>query len=320
MPVHTDVSYGTTCVPIKGSITATVDSSASGVVEDGILRGMLRVVRQGMIDDIYVSGNIKKVSFIGSRSDEYNSFAPDSFREAEVEPVASVSGIGIAFICIGSVLLLALIALFAIKRRRREAEERDMIFHDATIGAREFDEGGDEDEYHQRGPIVKKRKGLEGADVPGSLANRDELALKPNPSVTMKTGDLDDDTVGSYSPPPKSSRNLTMPMMPILPDSVARKDRVEYMADTQSFDLLSVENGDDVSMAESFLNLSHGAGISLEGAQPAVILDRLNVIAESYNDDEVVIGVQDSDDSVGDDDSMQDIDDIDDVHELKRIM
>jgi hypothetical protein len=266
VPVESSVSSGANCVPIKGSITATVDSSASATTKDGILRGILRVVRQGMADDVYVSGDIKQVSFIGSRTDTSNSERSSSTAGSQSDAqAASVSNIGIAFICIGVVLLLTLIALLVTKRQRKKAEERNMIFHDATVEAQALalDKGGDT--YHHRGAVVETAA-LEGADIPGSLANKDELALKPDPFVVIKTGDLrvDDDPVIPYSPPRKSS-SLTTTISPT---------RVDHLADTQSFGS-STENEDESfgrsvdTDADSMLNLSaDNEGVSREGAQP----------------------------------------------------
>lgn len=261
-------------MPIKGSITATVDSSASDTTKDGILRGILRVVRQGMTDDVYVSDDIKQVSFIGSRTDTSNS--ANSGSSENNSQAAPVSGIGIAFICIGVILLLTLITLLVSKRQRKKAEERNMIFHDATVEAQALalDKGGNE--YHYRGTVVAT-SALEGADIPGSLANKDELALKPDPLVVIKTGDLrvDDDAVIHYSPPRKQS-SLTTTISPT---------RVDHLADTQSFGS-SPENDDESfgrSMdtdADSVLNLSaHDEGTPQEGSQPETSSGKVNEIA-----------------------------------------
>lgn len=264
MPVESSASAGSTCVPIKGFITATVNSSATATVQDSILRGLLKVVRQGMQDDVYVSGNIQKVSFIGSRTDTSNGFATDNVKAADANTSKpGLSGIGIAFLCVGTILFVALIALFIRKRYRRKAEERDMIFHDATLGAqkRALDQGeqGDE-EYHSRLPALEQ--GIEGADIPGSLANKDALALKPDPLAPIKTGDIpiDDDSVVLYSPPRKGE-SLRLGENP---------NQVEYLADTQSFD--SSDTGVDDDTADEEKVNSCG---SVESAEPEAVFDKL---------------------------------------------
>jgi hypothetical protein len=116
-----------------------------------------------MTDDVYVSGDIKQVSFIGSRTDTSNSVKSGAESDSQAAPVSSI---GIAFTCIGVVLLLTLITLLVSKRQRKKAEERNMIFHDATVEAQALalDKGGDE--YHYRGTVVET-SALEGADIPG---------------------------------------------------------------------------------------------------------------------------------------------------------
>ena len=240
------------------------------------------MVRQGMQDDVYVSGNIQKVSFIGARTDTSNGFATDGVRTADSSAEkAGLSGIGIAFLCVGSVLLVALSAMFVRKRQLKRAEERDMIFHDATAEAwkRTLEEG---------------QQGDEGADIPGSLANKDELALRPDPLAPIKTGDLsiDDDSVVPYTPPPHNGDG----------DVAAREifnlsenpDRVEYLADTQSFDSSDAgvddsvdqskdadsqvdENVDENDSQHVGENDSENvdAGGSVESLEPAAVLDKL---------------------------------------------
>lgn len=273
--MEASASSGSTCVPIKGYITATVNSSADATVQDGILRGLLKVVRQGMQDDVYVSGNIKKVSFIGTRTDASNGFATDGVRTADANTEkAGLSGIGIAFLCVGSVLLVALIAMFVRKRQRRIAEERDMVFHDATAQAwkRTLEEG---------------QLGDEGADIPGSLANKDELALRPDPLAPIKTGDLsiDDDSVVPYTPPPLNGNDDAAAVESF--NLRENPDRVEYLADTQSFDSADDDGVDDSvdqsnhteaqvdENVDEKVDENVDAGDSEESADPSDLLDKL---------------------------------------------
>ena len=271
MPVESSASTGSTCIPIKGYITATVDSSASATVQDNVMRGLLKVVRQGMQDDIYVSGNVRKVSFIGARTDSSNGFATDGVRAADTNSQKQgLSGIGIAFLCIGSVLFIALIALFIRRRQRRKSEERDMVFHDATMEAArkralELGEQGDE-EYHSRGPGLT---GIEGADIPGSLANKDELALKPDPSGTIKTGDLpiDTDPVVPYTPPRRGDGDAATSEGLLLDQN---PNQVEYLADTQSFDSADTGVDDALDQVEK-----GDSGVSVESAEADAVFEKL---------------------------------------------
>lgn len=292
VPVQSGVLEGTACTPIKGRITATIDGDASGPTTAGIVSGLLRTVRQGMIDDVYVTGNIKKVSFIGERAESNNAFGgPDSVRDVNVtsENDPGLSSIGIAFVAVGAALLVALIALLVARRQRRRSEERNMIFHDATVQAKEL-EAEEEDRLAAAvavGGLVAAQgndpNAVEGADVVGSLANRDELALQPNPAASssgMTTGDLDDSvgvSHGGGAPPVRQSPS----------------DFSDYISDTQSLDD-SVGSGNDVSMyssdyssAQSSFDTDTTGGTSTPNntGMRAGMMDHLNVIREVDSSD-----------------------------------
>eukprot|EP00545_Synedropsis_sp_CCMP1620_P005201 CAMPEP_0119008856 /NCGR_PEP_ID=MMETSP1176-20130426/3987_1 /TAXON_ID=265551 /ORGANISM="Synedropsis recta cf, Strain CCMP1620" /LENGTH=457 /DNA_ID=CAMNT_0006961265 /DNA_START=131 /DNA_END=1504 /DNA_ORIENTATION=- len=277
VPVQSTVTAGTTCVPVKGSITATVDSSASGPVQDGILRGMMRVARVGMTEDVYVSGNIRKVSFIGSRADTGGGgFEADSARAAEPQPDdggGQLSGVGIAFIVIGSVLFVSLIAMFTVRRKRRKDMERSMEFHDATVEAKELESS--QIAIASQDNSIRQAGAMEGADIPGSLAHADELALQPNTAaVAAKTGTLNDATAAAVYVP------ATVPE-----EAVSIGSSVDFLSDTgtQSFDVSSVDTGTENESIGTDMSFDTDT-TSYEGPS-ALLVARLNGIAQSDDDD-----------------------------------
>jgi hypothetical protein len=289
VPVQSSVSAGTTCIPVKGSITASVDSAASGSVEDGILRGMMRAARVGMKDDIYVSGNIRKVSFIGSRAGQDLGTGPDSALTDDTNDDGSgLDSVGIAFIVIGSVLLFALIALFTVRKRRRAQEEQGMEFHDATIEAKELEASAVLS--HQN---FARQVSTEGADIPGSLAHADELALLPSTSGSpTKTGDLEDI--------PDEDAPMDVPE-----EAISLANSVDYLSDTgTSLEMSSVDTGTENQSLNTDMSFEDTAGSTVETATPDALIDRLTVITQTD----------------GDDDAMVTADDEDSVHELHRIV
>jgi hypothetical protein len=228
------------------------------------------------------------VSFIGSRAGQDLGFAPDSARATDTggDDGSGLSGVGIAFIVIGSVLLFALIALFTVRKRRREQEVQGMEFHDATIEAKELEASAILSQQN-----FARQASTEGADIPGSLANADELALLPSTSGSpTKTGDLDD------IPEVEDVAATEVPE-----EALSLGSSVDYLSDTgTSFDMSSVDTGTENQSLNTDMSFDT-AGSTVETAAAA---DRLNVIAESDDGDDIVVNV----------------DDEDSVHDLQRIV
>ena len=65
---------GAVCKPMKGRFSASVnaDVSQDSMAEASIKSGLLRLLRLGMNEDLYVLNDVRKVSFIGDRT----SFVP----------------------------------------------------------------------------------------------------------------------------------------------------------------------------------------------------------------------------------------------------
>lgn len=206
----------TVCQPMTGTMTAQVNVNLglNPSLEESLRTGVLELVRQGMIDDTYVSGNLKKASFVGTRVAQ-PVVNPNANSVAEGDS-ATLSSVGIAFICVGGVMFFLLFfALFAFRRRHnRLKEERGVVFVDATIPPDEV-LGSDvavndgSPEWHQRSNAGAED--VDGADVPGSLAAMDTLALRPSPTAEEKKRfQADGDT-------PDSKRSFDSTAQPVTP-------------------------------------------------------------------------------------------------------
>jgi hypothetical protein len=167
-----------------GAVTATVnaDLNKEHSLEFSLQNKLLRIIRQSMMNDIYTSGPVKKVSFIGTRADD-GGFAgnprPASATRATSPDGGGLTNIGIAFLCLGGVVAVSLVTLLLVKRRQRREKnlERDSQYFDATL---EPEEVVNDDAYHKRSPAGKNQ--VNGAEIEGSLAAEDELALREHPS------------------------------------------------------------------------------------------------------------------------------------------
>lgn len=155
---------------MKGSFSASVnaDVSQDTMAEASIKSGLLRLLRLGMNEDLYVVNNVRKVSFIGDRT---------SYNPPPVTPQSAPAsgGIGTAAlaIIIVAALIVFLIAGFLIgrnRKRKREEHAKGMVL-DESFNLDE--EAGKSYNDGFRG----------GAEVEGSLAATDELALQPQPLV-----------------------------------------------------------------------------------------------------------------------------------------
>jgi hypothetical protein len=211
-------------------MTATIDANATATEQNSIERILMRVVRDGMQDDVYVAGNVTKVSFVGFRSSDIP--APSTSIQTEQQSKSSdpLSSLSIALIFVALLVLFLVLALFVTRRRRkRESQPK----HDATNSQ---DALNSDHFIHTRAAPSILDADIEGADIPGSLANKDELALEvqaPTNGTPPKTGyvSVDDPLTG------KSSLHHPLPSASLM----SSFDAVEYLADTMSFDEASTE-------------------------------------------------------------------------------
>jgi hypothetical protein len=216
------------CIPVKGTMTATIDANVTATVQSKIERSMMRVIRDGMQDDVYVSGNVTKVSFVGFRSPDATSPNSSIQSEQQSKSANSLSGLIIALICVAMLVILLILALFVTQRRRKRETQTEMSFHDATVVQGDYLHS--DRLVHSR--VVPSILGpdIEVADIPGSLANKDELALEghsPN-QKPVKTGDLsvDDRRQGNESPDQHLMLCTNLPSF----------DAADYLTDTLSYD------------------------------------------------------------------------------------
>jgi hypothetical protein len=227
-----------------GSVTALInaDLNREPVLEDSLRNGMLHLVREGMINDVYISGNISKVSFIGTRADDAGlSTTADrniAFNTDSGDPVGLTS-VGLAFVVMGGFLVLALLALFMKRRRQRKEDFDNVVFVDATVAPRDLD--GDDYERSSKPAFLGYSKG----SARSPLAYDDSLALQPGDfdSKDVEAG-VSFDSTSTESMTPNSTPSTT---------PIKSKTATEHIIDTSS----------------------------LDGANEDAILDRLHGIAEA---------------------------------------
>jgi hypothetical protein len=189
VPVMESDKVGAVCRPMKGRFSASVnaDVSQDSMAEASIKSGLLRLLRLGMNEDLYVLNDVRKVSFIGDRT----SFVPPPTVQAASQSTGrSIGSAALAFIIL-AVLFVFLVAGFLVGRnmKKRKQEQHDM----GVV----LDESYALDEEEAASPFYNKGFGGEvdgpyGADVQGSLASTDELALQPQPlvvAVLAKSGE-----------------------------------------------------------------------------------------------------------------------------------
>ena len=138
------------------------------MAEASIKSGLLRLLRLGMNEDLYVVNDVRKVSFIGDRT----SYNPPPVTPSSAPASGGIGTAALAIIIVAA-LIVFLIAGFLIgrnRKRKREEHAKGMVL-DESFNLDE--EAGKSYNDGFRG----------GAEVEGSLAATDELALQPQPLV-----------------------------------------------------------------------------------------------------------------------------------------
>jgi hypothetical protein len=153
---------------MKGSLSASVnaDVSKDSMAEASIKSGLLRLLRLGMNEDLYVVNDVRKVSFIGDRT-SYNPPPPVTSASAPASN-RSLGNAPLAIIIVAA-LVVFLIAGFLIgrNRKRKRDEHSRGVMLDESYALDEEDGKSPNDGF----------RGVTG--VEGSLAATDELALQP---------------------------------------------------------------------------------------------------------------------------------------------
>lgn len=256
---------------------------------------MLKIVRQGMVENIYVNSDIRKVSFIGTRLDTVVSTGAPTMSS---DKPTGISAVAIGLICAGSVIAVLLAAL-VVRRRRKKAEDenmmKDMIFVDATVEAKEI--------AAQESVNFDRESDDFDRESPGSLAEKDELEFKQDPIIEARAVTKED----SYDP---LSSQITTEDIPISPFGQDFSPDDQDYRDSDPTDLDEYERYDVDSVDSSLASLaatdSTASSVPYEslanesndpehppGGEPEEAIDRLNAISET----EPTISEDDDDES-----------------------
>mmetsp|Transcript_11265 Transcript_11265/g.16559 ORF Transcript_11265/g.16559 Transcript_11265/m.16559 type:complete len:482 (+) Transcript_11265:178-1623(+) len=295
VPVQAAVTKGAECVPVRGGMTLVVDPEISEEEEENIKRGMLKILREGMLENVYVNSDIRKVSFIGTRLVGVSE--PPTIPDEASNPTG-ISALAIGLICAGSVIAVLLAALLVRRRRKRAEDEnmmRDMIFVDATVEAKE----------------IAAQESIEfDRESRGSLADKDELEIQQDPIIEARPVTRPDESKEDLNDPSKtvegnrsiqntaedvpisSSEPTFFPMnQDFLPDdkgfpvgNSAELDEYEsYDVDSVDSSLASLAATNSTSSSVPYASLgneSNDAERPHDG-EPEEAIDRLNAISET---------------------------------------
>ena len=266
------------------------DPPLSEVELKSIRIGALRVIRSGMFNNVYVSGNVKKVVFVGRRADDGTPDVVDNAQQLQQggndqQPSkGGLSGLSISLFAFLAILVLAVIALLVIRRRKKKIAEA----------------GGIADGRPVKGDAIKEQRTVDGSDgehsptasadgnravypLPGSLAEQDELAL-------AASGDYDE--VSSLS-----SASVT-PMVRVQPHG--RRGQPMTIMEASSSEGINDEGIVFKCCGENDLPVPIPA--PQKSSEDLTILDKfdgdvircLNTIAEDSDDEHVILDDSDS--------------------------
>jgi hypothetical protein len=274
------VGLSSICQPMNGFVTVYLNGGDGTIFADNeeasIRSDLLRVVRSGMSNDVYATGNVKKVVFLGKRI----------FDEAPVSPIETSPQIKVfddddGITSVGKGLISAFAILFAffmllvLIRRRRKIDEVAAIDEPLASDWVKIEPAVIVFPALPRPPV---RRTIYGANIPGSLAEKDELALMPSTKAAFDDG-------SSLSS--GASSQIMAPMDPIP-------------------HLLTLTNTDDIEPGSAFVPNTCHAEIPMMTVPEAPrandhgenMLDKfdgdiikcLNIIAEDSGDDTVIQG------------------------------
>lgn len=275
VPVESSSTSDSTCQPMVGAFTALViaDLKNDPTLEDTLRSGMLRMIKQGMINDIFIGSDINKVSFVGTRanaggpwttSDSATVFNSNSGDKTKL------TGVGIAFIAVGTMLGLSILVLLIRRQRRRKEQLRqDLIFVDATVATRDLDSDSNSDSQFRKRRSSNQSRPSETAIGQGPLAAVDSLALVPQLETKVNN-----DVETSFESTETSAETLS-----VTPSSTSRNSTPNQSPEKELF-----QDNDHIIDTSS-----------LDGANEDTILDRLHGIAEAS--EEPIGGFADDDNS-----------------------
>lgn len=224
---------GIRCSSMRGQMIVYVEHErVPETAEAAIQNAILAAIKSGMDTNVYVKDAIRNLVYI-DRSTPVTEFGPEEMStepsEQEFALVAaseqekpndnsSNQTIGLGAAAAGFLVLLALIGLF-ISRRSRKVESshqivKNVVLDDEDAAFEGIDDSSKRGKKASPKRVIVENLSCEGSEVPGSLAAKDALALKPqfrrtedgNIEVLSKSHD------GSVSSEERSER--TGPSMP----------------------------------------------------------------------------------------------------------
>jgi hypothetical protein len=182
-----------TCQPMKGRFSASVnaDVSQDSMAEASIKSGLLRLLRLGMNEDLYVLNDVRKVAFIGDRF----TYVPPPPPVSSASP--SSGGIGtaaLAIIILAALFVFLLVGFLVgrnIKKRKQDQHSKGVVLDESFALDEEEMAGASYNKGFKGGDVDSPN----GSSVQGSLASTDELALQPQllvaPVLSQSTAESD---------------------------------------------------------------------------------------------------------------------------------
>lgn len=160
---------------MTGYFTASVnaDLAADSTAEASVRSGLLRLLRLGMKENLYLNGDVRRVSFIGDRTD----FVPPPVQTQSTNSSSVEMGTVVLTCTILAALLAFLIGGFLIRktvRKRKEEQGKGVRLEE------DFHLDADEASYNMSYVGDLERN---GSDMQGSLASTDELALESQDAI-----------------------------------------------------------------------------------------------------------------------------------------
>lgn len=156
---------------MTGYFTAFVDADlkADSTAEASVRSGLLRLLRLGMQENLYLNGDVRKVSFIGDRT----GFVPPPVQtQSSDSSSVNMSTVALTFIILAAFFAF-LIGGFLVRKAARERKQEQvkgmMLEEDLNLDV-------DEASYNI-GFVGDVSRG--DSNKQGSLASTDELALEP---------------------------------------------------------------------------------------------------------------------------------------------
>lgn len=218
---------GNKCQPMMGYVTAYVEHARvpSPSDKEMVASTLLETLNLGMKQNIYSMGAVQKVVYVGTR--QIVSGVHESANTGN-ETIGK-SPLEIALVCGGSVLLLLLLipVIVVSSRRRRKSSQSTRIILEPSVEDSDCENTvfSDEPTHSRRKYRLKPSKAkpaqlqlnsqqsLEGAEMSGSLAAMDALALKAQRRICSN----DASSIPQSTPPSRRKEGPSTPQT--IPDT-----------------------------------------------------------------------------------------------------